>query len=247
MSFFAGADRRRFAPWLLSSALVHAAASAALMSARSTEHAPPAPALRIVRVDLVAPEAAGVPAAPPAPAPAQAPAPEPTPRTKDSAPRAKESPAQKAPRSLAPAQPAPAPAPRAAEALANLETAPAPGGTSAGAEAGVALAAVAAGPPGPPGGAEGETLAAYVARVQRMIDAEKSYPAIARRRGIEGVVTVRLAIDAAGALERTALVGRPPEILARSTREAVGRAGPFPPPPAGALQIEFPVRYEIVE
>ena len=70
---------------------------------------------------------------------------------------------------------------------------------------------------------------------------------MARRRGIEGVVTVRLAIDAQGGLASAALVGRPPEILARSTRDAVDRAGPFPPPPAGPLQVEFPVRYEIVD
>jgi TonB family protein len=70
---------------------------------------------------------------------------------------------------------------------------------------------------------------------------------MARRRGIEGVVTVRLAIDAVGALEATSLVGRPPEILARSARDAVAAAGPFPPPPGGRLQVEFPVRYEIVD
>jgi TonB family protein len=61
------------------------------------------------------------------------------------------------------------------------------------------------------------------------------------------VVLVRLAIDAAGALERSALVGRAPAILSRSTLEAVARASPFPPPPGGPLQIEFPVRYEIVD
>jgi hypothetical protein len=61
------------------------------------------------------------------------------------------------------------------------------------------------------------------------------------------VVTVRLAIDAVGGLEATALVARPPEILARSTRDAVARAGPFAPPPGGRLEVEFPVRYEIVD
>jgi len=120
------------------------------------------------------------------------------------------------------------------------------GGVAGG--SGAALAAVAAGPPGGGGAGGGvDALAAYIDRLQRAIDAEKSYPPMARRRGIEGVVTVRLEIDARGGLERTALVGRPPEILARSTRDAVARASPFPPPPAGALQIEFPVRYEIVD
>ena len=70
---------------------------------------------------------------------------------------------------------------------------------------------------------------------------------MARRRGIEGVVTVRLAIDAHGGLASTALVGRPPEILARSTREAVDRAARSRRRRQGALQVEFPVRYEIVD
>jgi TonB family protein len=120
-------------------------------------------------------------------------------------------------------------------------------------EAAPAPAAVGAGPTGG-GGSEagtgaprGDALAAYIAGLQRAIDAQKSYPPMARRRGIEGVVTVRLAIDALGALEATSLVGRPPQILARSARDAVARAGPFPPPPGGRLQVEFPVRYEIVD
>jgi protein TonB len=235
----------------LSSALAHAAASAALLAARPPHPPPPAPL--VVHVNLVAPGRAAMPAAPPAPAPvravAAAPAKAPEPAKPKLAPlRPRKAPEPPAPRppvrapesaALEPAAPAPGP-----ETSLAAPAAATPGGTGVGAQAGAALAAVAA---GPPGGAGGETLADYVARVQRMIDAEKSYPALARRRGIEGVVTVRLAIDAAGALERTALVGRPPELLARSTREAVARAGPFPPPPVGALQIEFPVRYEIVE
>ncbi len=239
MGVFAGAERRRFAPWLLSSALAHAAASAALLAARPAYPPPPAPL--VVHVDLVAPGRAAMPAAPPAPAVASAPAKAPEPaKPKSVPPRPRKAPEPPAARPLvrAPEPAAPTGGPE------TSLTAQAAGEAGVGAQAGAALAAVAA---GPPGGAGGETLADYVARVQRMIDAEKSYPALARRRGIEGVVTVRLAIDAAGALERTALVGRPPEILARSTREAVARAGPFPPPPAGALQIEFPVRYEIVE
>jgi protein TonB len=217
---FAASGQHRFAPWLVASAFVHALGAVVLVAARPLPAEPLAP-LRVVRVDLVA-----------APSPAPAP------------PRAMPKPV---------AKPAPAPA----EAVAPVPPAPSPSAADAapaGAEAGVgALAAVGAGPPGGTGSEAGsgsgggDALAAYIAGLQRAIDTHKSYPPMARRRGIEGVVTVRLAIDALGGLEATALVGRPPEILARSTREAVARAGPFPPPPGGRLQVEFPVRYEIVD
>ena len=231
---FAVADQRRFRPWLLASALVHALGAALLIAARPLPSPPPEP-LRVVRVDLIAAHVApGPPMAPPAPEVSAAPSPARV-AAKPPAPKAL------APKPVAPAPPAPAPAAPSAEPVA-----PAQGSAGGrGASEGAALAAVSTGPPAGGGGAA--ALADYIARLQRAIDAHKSYPSMARRRGIEGVVTVRLAIDARGVLEGTALVGRPPEILARSTREAVNRASPFPPPPAGALQIEFPVRYEIVD
>jgi protein TonB len=237
---FAVADQRRFAPWLAASALAHVLGAVCLIALRPLP-SPLPERLRVVRVDLVGPSMApGPPAAAEAPVPAR-PAPVPPPaRVAKPAPRKPPAP-QPAPtvaRAPAPAAPAAEPIEAGTPAVASG------GGTGAG--AGAALAAVAAGPPGA-GGGGADALAAYVARLQQAIDAHKSYPPMARRRGIEGVVTVRLAIDATGGLERTALVGRAPEMLARSTREAVDRASPFPPPPGGPLQIEFPVRYEIVE
>jgi protein TonB len=236
---FAAADQRRFRPWLIASALVHVFGAALLLVLRPALPVPQEP-LRVVRVDLIpGPLAApGPPAPTPAP-PAAAPAPPPpAPRPAPAKPRvAAKPPAPKplAPKPAAPAPPEPAPAP------------PTPGSVGgSGAGEGAALAAVSSGPPGW-GGGGADALADYIARLQRAIDAQKRYPSMARRRGIEGVVTVRLAIDARGTLQRTALVGRPPEILARSTREAVESASPFPPPPAGAIQVEFPVRYEIVD
>jgi len=227
---FAVADQRRFTPWLAVSALAHVLGAACLIAFRPLPSPLPEP-LRVVRVDLLGPSAApGPPAAAPA---AEAPAPRSPPRP---APAAKPAPR------MPPRAPAVAHAPAPAAAPSDVASG---GGT--GAAEGAALAAVATGPPAGSGGGGADALADYIARLQRAIDAHKSYPPMARRRGIEGVVTVRLAIDATGGLVRTALVGRAPEMLARSTREAVDRASPFPPPPGGPLQIEFPVRYEIVE
>lgn len=239
---FAVADQRRFTPWLAASALAHVLGAVCLIALRPLPSPLPEP-LRVVRVDLLGPSAApGPPAAPLAAEAASAP-PAPT----RSAPVPPPAPAAK-PALGTPPAPTVARAPAAPPAEPTEAAAPAvPGGGGTGAAEGAALAAVATGPPGGGGGGGADALAAYIARLQQAIDAHKSYPPMARRRGIEGVVTVRLAIDAAGGLERTSLVGRAPEMLARSTREAVDRASPFPPPPGGPLQIEFPVRYEIVE
>jgi periplasmic protein TonB len=227
---FAAAGQRRFAPWLAASALAHALGAADFALVRPL---PPEPlaTLRVVRVDLVGPSAAPAPG-PPVLSPAPA------------APRARPKP-RPAPR--------PAPQPPPSAALAPATSAPFAEAAPEVEERAGALASVGAGPAGLSGESDGagpaaaDALAAYIARLQRAIDAHKSYPPLARRRGIEGVVTVRLAIDALGGLEATALIGRPPDILARSTRDAVAKAGPFPPPPGGRLQVEFPVRYEIVE
>jgi protein TonB len=235
---FAVRGQHRFAPWLAASALAHLLGAAGLLVLRPLPSPIPEP-LRVVRVDLLGPAVAPGPAAaapevavpPPRPAPAPRAVP-----AKPAAPRAV------APRLAAP-EAAPAPAPSVAEAAASAVGS----GGGGGANATGSLAAVSAAPPVGGAGGGADALEAYIARLQRAIDAHKSYPPMARRRGIEGVVTVRLAIDAQGGLASAALVGRPPEILARSTREAVDRAGPFPPPPAGPLQVEFPVRYEIVE
>jgi periplasmic protein TonB len=233
---FAVAGQRRFAPWLIASAFVHAFGAAGFALLRPPPAEPLAP-LRVVRVDLVAASAplARGPAATAAPVTAH-------PLPAEPQPRARPEP-RPAPRPAAKPTPAPASAP---EPASDLRAANAGAGARA-------LAAVGAGPPGAGAEAAGagapsaDALAAYIARLQRAIDAHKSYPPMARRRGIEGVVTVRLAIDALGGLEAAALVGRPPDVLARSTRDAVAKAGPFPPPPGGRLQVEFPVRYEIVD
>jgi protein TonB len=93
------------------------------------------------------------------------------------------------------------------------------------------------------GGAD--SLAAYVARVRQLIEERKHYPAMARRRGLEGRVTVRIAIAPDGRVEQVSAVGGGMDLFVRATLEAVERAAPLPPPPPGFGELEVAVRYEL--
>jgi len=90
-----------------------------------------------------------------------------------------------------------------------------------------------------------DLLPSYVAEVRARIEQQKRYPAMARRRGDEGVVLARVAIGPDGDLDSIDLEGRASPFLLRATREAVERARPFPMPPRGAVTIEVPVRWQV--
>jgi protein TonB len=98
---------------------------------------------------------------------------------------------------------------------------------------------------GPGGG--GDPIAAYVTLVRQRIDAHKRYPAMARRRGLEGVVTVRIRIADDGSVERTVTLGEVPRLFEKTALEAVQKAAPFPPPPARFGELEVAIRYELDE
>jgi protein TonB len=83
--------------------------------------------------------------------------------------------------------------------------------------------------------------------VRESIARHKRYPDLARRRGIEGRVVLRLAIAPDGTLLESEAVDSPSAVLARSALSAVEAASPFGPPPGGALRIEVPIRYALQE
>jgi protein TonB len=138
-------------------------------------------------------------------------------------------------------KPAPTPAP--------APTAPAPAATaSASAPAAESTPPVSAGvPSGVAAGAGGgaDAIQAYVASVLRRIDAKKRYPSLAKSRGVEGTVMVTLWISPGGGLDRVEIADKAPPLLAASTREAVEKASPFPPPPNGMPSIRVPIRYAL--
>ena len=71
------------------------------------------------------------------------------------------------------------------------------------------------------------------------------YPALARRHHLEGIVLVRLVIQADGSVERVDADDQAPALLARSALDAIERASPFPPPPSAPFHVELPIRWRL--
>lgn len=237
-------ERPRRGRWLLFAIAIHALAVAALVLASAPRDRAPE---RIVRVELL-PALAEVAPGPPAP-PAAAPAPAPERRVAPPAPR-RSTPAPVAPRPRARVTPAPKPVAPAPAPTPAAESAPPAAGSDAAGE-GEAGVDVASAPPASGNGARGtaggggDEIAVYLSRIHRMLSRHQRYPVTARRRGIEGSVLLELRIGADGRIERAAVRGGAPRLLAKSALDAVDRAGRLPAPPGGALAIEVPLRFQL--
>jgi protein TonB len=204
---------------------------------------------------FVAPRSRTVPQADPTPIPVtllREPAPGPPATAPPALPPA--TPARVAPPPVSPPRRAQAPPRHASAKAAVASVAPKPAAAVGAPDASPESESAAASPPlsapAPSGGggtAESgpDAVARYVASVLRAIDAEKRYPRLAKARGVEGTVVVTLWISEAGSLDRIEIGGAAPPLLAASTREAVERASPFPPPPSGMPSIRVPVRYAL--
>ncbi len=238
---------------------MHAAVLLALVAASGPGRVEPE---RIVRVQLLpdVAESAPGPKAPEVAASRPAPRPLPPARPKAVAkPPAPKLPARK-PVARAAVAPVPTPDPVASVPEEAMDAAPAEAtdaapaeataGAPAEAQAGRGVAAVSSAPPGGAGGrgpGGGNELAAYVARVRALLAREQRYPALARRRGLEGEVLLRLRIGADGRVEDAHAEGAAPQLFARSAIDAIERVGRLPAPPSGALSIEVPMRFRLEE
>ncbi len=225
---------------------LHGIAALALADANGTTRLvlPPEPA-KGVRVRLAGPpqvEAPSVSAPPPvAAAPPRRERPEPVER-----PRPAERP-----------EPAPLPDPKPAEPEASPpESAPTPALAALDLGHGAPDAATGSGAPDATGTAElpstrtaqadaSNRLARYVDEVRRRIEARKRYPAMARKRAVEGRVVARVEIRADGRVAGIEFDGGAPALLRRATGDAIRAAAPYPAPPAGAVTIELPVDYSL--
>ncbi|MFH1057750.1 MAG: energy transducer TonB, partial [Pseudomonadota bacterium] len=98
--------------------------------------------------------------------------------------------------------------------------------------------------------ASSSDLDAYYEAVRLRIEREKRYPAQARRRQIEGRVTLDFSLGPQGEL-RACKVAKTSgnQDLDRAALEAVQRAAPFPPPPAHlgkrGVRLELVVAFEL--
>lgn len=86
-----------------------------------------------------------------------------------------------------------------------------------------------------------EALRQYLAALQAAVARYKEYPAMARRRGIEGRVEVSFMLLADGNARDIRISGGP-RPLRRAAHQAVRRALRFPPPPVGT-PLPLPVQY----
>jgi protein TonB len=93
---------------------------------------------------------------------------------------------------------------------------------------------------------EFDTTQAYFAMVRLRIEANKSYPRSARRRNIEGRVTVGFVLETDGRATSVKVVkSSRHSILDKAALEAVRRASPFPRPPEHLFHKPIPLRITV--
>jgi len=98
------------------------------------------------------------------------------------------------------------------------------------------------GPADSPGG-KGNGYADALLLIRASIENAKSYPLIAKRRGLEGTVTVEFTINGKGLPESIRIAGTSGwDILDAAARDTIYRAAPFPP--LGA-KIEIPITFRL--
>jgi len=90
-----------------------------------------------------------------------------------------------------------------------------------------------------------DVLEKYIAEVRRRVLARKRYPALARRRAIEGTVIANFTIGSNGEIEAASTQPGAPRLLLRPTLDAVRNASPFPKPPIGPIHLEIPLTYSL--
>ncbi len=101
------------------------------------------------------------------------------------------------------------------------------------------------------GGPTGEYFSRqdYFDMIRMRIETCKQYPPDAKRRHIEGRVTLRFAVTTDGQVSSLKIIGTPHETLKKAALKAVADAAPFPRPPIGLfkkiLQIEIAVVFEL--
>lgn len=96
-----------------------------------------------------------------------------------------------------------------------------------------------------------EALAVYLAKVRQAVLSNKRYPYSARRMGLEGMVRIRIGIDAQGQVTQTLVATEADtELFESAALQAVHRAAPFPALPKALgrhLAIEIPIHFQMEE
>lgn len=103
-----------------------------------------------------------------------------------------------------------------------------------------------------PSKADAAAMPSYAALVLAHLKRHQQYPRAAKRRGIEGDVTVTIRVDRQGnVLGQTIVSGSGHEILDREALATIERANPMPPLPAqiesNTVSLTVPIRFELAD
>lgn len=233
------------APWAAGALLLHGLAWVVVRESVMSRSVTVPPAHDVPQVSLVVIEKGPEPARPsPRPAPVSAP-PRALPPTRPLAPRPRSHPKPPAEADSAPAVPPVVDAPADVDGASRASRSPAQSGDVVAARQDPAPDATSSADARATIGEDESELARYVALVRMRIDARKVYPAIARRRGVEGRVVARIRIDEAGRVLSLDTASGSSAVLGRSARDAIQAAAPFPPPPDGEFELEIALRYSL--
>jgi protein TonB len=86
----------------------------------------------------------------------------------------------------------------------------------------------------------------YLALVMRHLEQRKVYPLAARKRGMEGDITVTFVITADGKAEKISATGAH-RYLIQAAEQSVRQASPFPVPAGAAFNARLVIRYRLDE
>ncbi len=167
----------------------------------------------------------------------------------------------------APRDPAPSPGPAAADEAEGTGAGPGPAGQAVGGNgegsgtqvAGTGGDTAPSGVGGRPGTGTGDgvggsggpsrtadALDRYVIEIQRRFDAVKRFPESARRKERDGMVVLKVQVEADGRVASTSVESPSdwPE-LDRAALSTAARVGDLPPPPAGNREFLIPIRFSL--
>jgi protein TonB len=142
---------------------------------------------------------------------------------------------------VAPAPPATVPAPEVEVSAAVSAPSPGAGTSTAAPPSGLVTGRSVAG--------STDEIDVYMALVRALILKHKRYPPLAKRRGIEGHLLLRLDVAADGSVAVAVIEssGAGSALLEEGARAAVAAVSPLPPPPSGDLRFDLPVRFSLKE
>lgn len=100
------------------------------------------------------------------------------------------------------------------------------------------------------GSGSGSALQGYLREIRQLLEKQKDYPWMARRRNIQGVVVVRFTIAAGGQIDASRISrSSGHDLLDEAAKETLRRVGRFPPLPADLnrqqLTIEVPLAFHL--